>query len=179
MFLQFPGEGPQIPFFQQRANPLVGQVQLLQAAQQKDLLNLAVLIVAVAVLSISIGGLEKPLLVIVSQLFGGDIAEVGHLPTVYRDRFIPYPPMLSPPVPVWFQTILLYFTQPFEKCPSLPLQNLSLSGRFIPQDFSSFPPYFSHGAIVSLTFSLFLLFSERNCPISISVPPSLALPNTA
>ena len=80
MFLQFPGEGPQIPFFQQRANPLVGQVQLLQAAQQKDLLKLAVLIVAVAVLSISIGGLEKPLLVIVSQLFGGDIAEVGHLP---------------------------------------------------------------------------------------------------
>lgn len=80
MLLQFPGEGPQIPFFQQRANPLVGQVQLLQAAQQKDLLNLAVLIVAVAVLLYPDRRLEKPLLVIVSQLFGGDIAEVGHLP---------------------------------------------------------------------------------------------------
>ena len=64
--LQLPGEGGQVPLAHQGGDALVGQVQGLESGEEEDLLNLALVIVPVAVLRIPVGGLQQALLVIVT-----------------------------------------------------------------------------------------------------------------
>ena len=78
--LQLPGKGGQVPLLHQGGDALVGQVQGLEAGEQQDLLNLALVVVAVSVPVVPMGGFQQALLVVVPQLLGGDVAEVGHLP---------------------------------------------------------------------------------------------------
>ena len=97
--LQLPGKGGQVPLLHQGGDALVGQVQGLEAGEQQDLLNLTLVVVAVAVPVVPMGGFQQALLVVVPQLLGGDVAEVGHLPHGVSGFLHPRAPF--PPQPIW------------------------------------------------------------------------------